>query len=96
VKSEGGKANTGFILKKLLISSPIWALIAALIVKILELTIPETVVNIYEILTRFVSPVILIAIGLKFNPVFKQFKLIAIGWMKFLENINLLYFLSRI
>jgi len=62
------KPQINYIVKKLLISPPIWALILGLIVKSLSVTPPLLVLDTLGTIAKIVSPAILLALGLKFTP----------------------------
>lgn len=62
------KPQKSFIVKKLLIAPPVWALIAGLICKSLSVTPPTVVLDTLTTIAKIVSPAILLALGLKFTP----------------------------
>lgn len=70
------KPNTSFILKKLLISPPLWAVILALVYKSIGAVPPTIVSDTLGLAAQLVAPVILIALGLKFTPRIKRPKLL--------------------
>lgn len=67
VKYSGDKIDRSYIAQKLLISPPLWALVIALVLRLVSVTPPTMVMDTMGILSRFVSPVILLALGLKFT-----------------------------
>lgn len=78
VKMGNDKPDKKFIAKKLLLTPPIWALILAFIVKGLDLTPPAAISESLSLVARMVSPVVLIAVGLKFTPKVKNAALLAV------------------
>ncbi|HMS31973.1 MAG TPA: AEC family transporter [Candidatus Saccharibacteria bacterium] len=72
VKLGNEKQDNSFIVKKLFMSPPLWALIIAFSVKLMGLTPPALVNDTLTMIARLVGPVILIALGLKFTPVVKK------------------------
>ncbi len=77
VKLGNDQPDNKFILKKLFMSPPLWALVAALIIKSLGATPPVLITDTLTIVAKLVSPVILIALGLKFTPKIKEPKLLS-------------------
>ncbi len=75
-KMGNGGGDKAFIVKKLLISPPLWAIILALVYKALETTPPTIVLDTLEIAFKLVAPVILLALGLKFTLRIKNPKLL--------------------
>lgn len=78
VKIGNDKPDGKFIAKKLLLTPPVWALILAFIVKAFELTPPATISESLALVARMVSPMLLIAVGLKFTPKIKKPALLAV------------------
>lgn len=77
VKYSGDKIDNSYIIQKLLISPPLWALIIALTLRLLSVTPPTVAMDTMGILARFVSPIVLLALGLKFTLKIKDAKLLA-------------------
>lgn len=67
-----------FIIKKLLIAPPIWALAAGLLCKSLSITPHALILDTLAIIAKIVSPAILLALGLKFTPKITMPKLLPI------------------
>jgi malate permease and related proteins len=65
--SENKKKN-GFILKKLLLSPPLWALITAILINLLHVRIPSTIDSFLKITGDTAIPFLMLALGLFFNP----------------------------
>lgn len=61
------KLDTQYIARKLLIAPPLWALLLALVFKFLSITPPDVIMQTFTLISQLVSPVILIALGLKFT-----------------------------
>ncbi len=78
VRMGNDKPDGKFIAKKLLLTPPIWALILALVVKLLDLTPPVAITDSLSLVARMVSPLVLIAVGLKFTPKIKKPALLAV------------------
>lgn len=78
VKLGNDKPSTSFIIKKLLISPPLWGLVLAILCKTLELTPPKLAFDTLGLIAALVGPVILIALGLKFTPKIKYPKLLGV------------------
>lgn len=67
-----------FIIQKLLISPPLWALFIALVVNLAHLPTPEVVTAVLKNLAGLVSPLIMLVLGLYFSPKLLHPQLI--GW----------------
>lgn len=72
VKLGNDKLDNKFVLKKLFISPPLWALVIALMIKTMGATPPTLIIDTLTLISKLVSPVILIALGLKFSPIIKR------------------------
>jgi len=72
VKLGNEKQDNSFIVKKLFMSPPLWALVIAFTIKALGVTPPTVINDTLTMIARLVGPVILIALGLKFTPVIKK------------------------
>ncbi len=72
------KPQTSFIIKKILIAPPVWALIAGLMCKLLSVTPPALILDTLATIAKIVSPAILLALGLKFTPRITSPKLLPI------------------
>ena len=78
VKIGHDKPDNSYILKKLLLAPPLWALTLALLFKFSHLHLPTTINDTLSLLSSLVSPVILIALGLKFTLKVKNARLLAV------------------
>lgn len=76
VNFGGGKTNILFIIQKLLLSPPLWAILIALTIRIFEIETPQFVINTLETLARFISAAILLALGMKFTPYISNVKML--------------------
>jgi len=76
VKIGNDKPQMSFIAKKLLLAPPLWALALALICKAVDATPPKIVMDTLSLIAPLVSPVILLALGLKFTPKVRKPKLL--------------------
>lgn len=79
VSYNEGAVNAKYVLKKILISPPIWALLLALIVKSINISTPEPIYDALTLAGRFVSPITLLALGLKIEFKLTKFHNILIG-----------------
>jgi malate permease and related proteins len=61
------KTDRRYVINKLLVAPPLWALILALICKTLNISPSDTVMHTLDMVAGLVSPTILIALGLKFT-----------------------------
>ncbi|HEY9408596.1 MAG TPA: AEC family transporter [Jiangellaceae bacterium] len=68
VRVAHDRPDTAFLVKKLLISPPMWALVAALLVQLVGVTPPVVITESLEVAARIVGTAVLIALGLKFEP----------------------------
>lgn len=78
VRIGSDRPDKKFILKKLLIAPPIWALCIAIALKFLDVSPPTVVMDTLGTVAKLVGPVILIALGLKFSLKIKEPKLLLI------------------
>lgn len=68
VRHGDGVSDKKFILQKIFLSPPVWALTLGLIANILHIHTPEIAVQILESLAALVSPLVMLALGLYFSP----------------------------
>jgi malate permease and related proteins len=61
-----------YVLHKLLASQPLWGLAAAAFAKLTHVTPPATLLDAFDLAARATGPLILIALGLKFDPKIRQ------------------------
>jgi malate permease and related proteins len=78
VRLGNNKPDTSFVMKKLLLAPPLWALTAAIILKVIGVAPPVLAMDTLGVIAMLVSPVILIALGLKFTPRIKRPKLLLV------------------
>lgn len=78
VKLGSNQPRISFVTKKLLISPPLWALIFAIIYKVIDITPPKLAMDTLSLMALLVAPVILLALGLKFTVKLQKPKLLAI------------------
>lgn len=78
VKLAHDQVSKKFILNKLLISPPVWALVIALILKLADLTPPAAILNTTALLAQLAAPLILIALALKFSLKIRQPRLLLV------------------
>ncbi|MFW5703792.1 MAG: AEC family transporter [Patescibacteria group bacterium] len=79
VRSGSGTIRPGYIAQKLLTAPPLWAVLLALIVRFTGLETPEVILETAGILAKLVSPVILLALGIKFSPQLRSLPLLSLG-----------------
>lgn len=73
------KPDKKFILKKILISPPVWALFLGILANFAQYTPPVALNTFLKNLAALTSPLIMLALGLYFTPKFVYPKLIASG-----------------
>ena len=61
------KLDGKYIAGKLLIAPPLWSLVLALLFKFFSITPPDIIMHTFALIAQLVSPVILLALGLKFT-----------------------------
>lgn len=76
VKLGNDKPDNSFVLKKIFMSPPLWALVAAFTLKFANITVPQSINITLSTIAGLVGPVILIALGLKFTPIIKKPRLL--------------------
>lgn len=79
VNYGGGNVDRNYILGKLLISPPIWAMIVAFGLKGFDLESPEVVNETLTLLGRAVSPLTLLALGLKLEIKLDDLRIVILG-----------------
>lgn len=79
VKYGDNRPSTKFIIQKVLISPPVWALILALTVNFLGLQTPTIVVTLLTNLANLFTPLVMLALGFYFSLKFFHPKLILFG-----------------
>jgi hypothetical protein len=67
VRVAHGRPNPRFVLRKLVMSPPLWGLAAAVIVKLTDVSPPQLLTDTAETAARIVGTAILIALGLTFE-----------------------------
>lgn len=67
VKLANDRPDINLVVKKLLISPPVWALAVALILKAVNATPPAAAISVASFIGEMVGPLILIALGLLFT-----------------------------
>ena len=77
-KYGSDKPQATYIAKKLLLAPPVWALILGLLLKTTSATPPKLILDTLVIVSKLVSPAILLALGLKFTLKIAQPKLLPI------------------
>lgn len=79
VKYGDQKPSTKFIIQKVLISPPVWALAVALLANFTNFQTPEIVTLFLRNLANLFSPLVMLALGFYFSPKFFHPKLISLG-----------------
>lgn len=79
VKYGDQRPSTKFIIQKVLISPPVWALVVALIVNLSGFQTPVVVDSFLRNLANLFSPLVMLALGFYFSPKFILPKLIFFG-----------------
>lgn len=64
------RPDRSFVVRKLLVSPPLWALVAGLVVALADIPVHEVTTATFELIARAVGAMIMIALGVLFEPRF--------------------------
>lgn len=67
IRAGNGAATLGFIVNKVLLSPPVWALALALALKGFDASLPENALSILAVPAKITPPIILLALGLELS-----------------------------
>lgn len=73
VKYGGSKKDSKAMIKKFVLSPPIWALIIALVINLTGLQLPEVANSFFEILGGMLIPLVMLSLGIYFSPKIVKF-----------------------
>lgn len=68
--------SIGFIIKKVLLSPPIWAIATAIILNLLHVSLPLVLTNTFQSLANLVTPLFMLSLGIYFHFSFSKFRVI--------------------
>lgn len=68
VRHGDGVPDRKFMMQKILISPPVWALVFGLIANVAHISTPGVITQVLQSLAALVSPLVILALGLYFSP----------------------------